>query len=280
MSDIAIIGAGELGGAIAYVLARRDFGAAIRLIDDAGHIAEGKALDIAQAGPIDGFAATVSGSTDLATAGGADIVVMADRADGTEWQGDDGLAMLRRLVRFAPHALIVCAGATQGTLVERGVRDLHIRREHLVGTAPAALAAAARAVVALAIDASPRDVALSLLGVPPSRIVIPWNDATVAGLAVTRLIDEPTRRQLHGRIAAMWPPGPHALASAVSQAVEGLIGRSRTVVSCFVAPDDSSGRRMRTAAMPVQLGSGGIERIVLPSLDVVDRVALDNAMLL
>lgn len=70
MEDIAIIGAGDLGGALADALARLDIAAAIRLIDDAGAVAEGKALDIMQAGPIEGFSTAVSGSSDLAAAGG------------------------------------------------------------------------------------------------------------------------------------------------------------------------------------------------------------------
>ena len=65
MRDIAIIGAGELGGATAHALARRDVATTIRLVDDRGRVAEGKALDIMQAAPIEGFATGVSGSTDL-----------------------------------------------------------------------------------------------------------------------------------------------------------------------------------------------------------------------
>src|SRR5205085_2582004 len=97
MPHIAIIGAGELGGAIAHVLARRHLASAIRLIDDAGRVAEGKALDIMQAAPVEGFAAGLSGSADLSTAGGAAVVIIADRVGGTEWQGEEGLALLRRL---------------------------------------------------------------------------------------------------------------------------------------------------------------------------------------
>ena len=68
MSDIAIVGAGELGGLLAYTLARRNLAAAVRLVDEAGRIAAGKALDIMQAAPIESFATAVSGSNDIATA--------------------------------------------------------------------------------------------------------------------------------------------------------------------------------------------------------------------
>jgi malate dehydrogenase len=278
--DIAVIGAGELGGAVAHSLARRNVARAIRLIDDTRRVAEGKALDILQAAPVEGFTSHLSGSTDWSTAGGAAVIVIADRVEGPEWRGEDGLSLLQRLTALAPRAVIVSASASPLELIEDGVRKLRLDSRRLLGSAPEALAGAARAMVALAVDGSPRDVALSILGVPPSRIVLPWEDATVAGFATTRLIDEPTRRRLTNQLAALWPPGPYALAAAATKTVEAIVGRARTLVTVFVGPDDSAGQRARTAALPVRLGAAGIERVVLPKLNVADRVALENAMLL
>jgi malate dehydrogenase len=280
MPDVAIIGAGELGGAVAHVLARHDLVGSISLIDETGRVASGKALDIAQAAPVEGFATELSGSTDISTAAGAAIVILADRIAGGEWQGDEGLLLLQRLMRTASGAVILCAGATQRELVDRGVRELRIGRQRLLGSAPEALAGGARALVALAVNGSPRDVALSLLGVPPAQTVIPWEDATIAGFALTRILDEPTRRRLGARIAALWPPGPHALAAAATLAVEAMMGRSRRIASCFVGPDTSAGTRTRTAALPVRLASAGIVEVVLPSMSAVEQLALDNAMML
>ena len=280
MQRVAIIGAGELGGALAHVLARRDAVDEICLIDQSGGVAAGKALDITQAAPIEEFATRLTGSADPSSAGGAAIVVVADRVTGGEWQGEDGLALLKRLVQMAPDAILLCAGASQRELVERGVREAHVPRSRLFGSAPEALAAAARAFVALEANASPSDVALSLLGVPPAHIVVPWDDAAIGGFGATRVLDEPARRRISARLPALWPPGPYALASAAAKIIEAAIGRSRALATCFVAPDDSAGRRVRTAALPVRLGAAGIEAVVLPSLGAHDRVALDNAMLL
>jgi malate dehydrogenase len=278
MQSVAIIGAGELGGAVAHVLARRDISRSIVLVDETGRVAAGKALDIAQAAPVEQFSTDLSGSTDVSSAAGASVVILADRAGGTDWQGDDGLLMLRRIAQMAPGAVILCAGASQRELVDRGVRELHLSRTRLFGSAPEAFANGARALVALAIDGSPRDVALSVLGVPPAHLVIPWESATVAGRALNRAFDEPARRQLAARIVAMWPPGPYALASAAAAVLDAMSGRSRRLASCFVAPDTTAGTRTRTAALPVRLSAAGIVEVVLPSLSVVEQVALDNAM--
>jgi len=88
MQDVAIVGAGELGANLAHVLASRDVVASIRLIDGAGSVAAGKALDIMQASPIAPFTTTVSGATDISYAAGSTIVVIADRVGHGEWQGD------------------------------------------------------------------------------------------------------------------------------------------------------------------------------------------------
>jgi malate dehydrogenase len=278
MQRVAIIGAGELGGATAHALARSHLVRSITLIDETRRVAAGKALDIAQAAPVEGFATQLSGATDVSMAAGASIVILADRVTGGEWQGEDGLVLLKRLSQTAASAVIVCAGPSQRELVDRGVRELKFSRARLFGAAPESLAAAARALVALAVDGSPRDISLSVLGVPPARTVIPWADATVAGLALTRLVDEPARRRLGARITALWPPGPYALAAAAATVIEAMAGRSRRAVSCFVAPDLSTGSHTRTGALPVRLGPAGIVDVMLPTLSAVEQVALDNAM--
>lgn len=278
MQQVAIIGAGELGGAVAHVLARRNLVRSVVLIDETGRVAAGTALDITQAAPVEGFATELSGATDVAAAAGAAIVILADGVGGGEWQGESGLLLLKRIAQMAPRAVILCAGATQRELVDRGVRELHLNRSRLIGSAPEALVGGARALVALAVNGSPRDVAVSVLGVPPAHTVIPWEDATIAGFSITRQLDEPTRRRLGARVAALWPPGPYALASAATLVVEVMAGRTRRIASCFVAPDVSAGVRTRTAAVPVRLSASGVVEVVLPPLSAIDRVALDNAI--
>src|SRR5262245_64298936 len=80
MQDVAIVGAGELGGDLAHALARRDIVRSIRLIDAAGSVAAGKALDIMQSAPVEQFSTEVGGATDISYAAGAAVVVIADGA--------------------------------------------------------------------------------------------------------------------------------------------------------------------------------------------------------
>ena len=277
--DVAIVGAGALGGALAHALARRGLARSVRLIDRDASLAAGKALDIMQAAPIEGFTTRVSGAADPRSAAGAAVVVIADLAGGAEWQGDDGLQLLEQLSERST-ATLLCSGASQCELVDRGVRELHLPRERLFGSAPEALAGAVRAIVALETHGSARDVALTVLGLPPAHIVVPWEEAAVGGLGATRVLDEPARRRVTARIAPLWPPGPYALAAAAAKVVDALLGRSHRLVSAFALQDDGGGRRTRAVALPVRVGPGGIVHIEEPLLRGRDRVVLDNAMLL
>src|SRR5207247_10991088 len=100
MREVAIVVVGELGGLLAHVLAQRSVAREIRLVDEADRVASGKALDIAQAAPIEAFATQLKGTADLTTITGATIVAIADRPGGVEWQGGDGLMLLERIGRL------------------------------------------------------------------------------------------------------------------------------------------------------------------------------------
>jgi malate dehydrogenase len=280
MHQVAIIGAGEIGGLLTHALARRNVAPDILLVDDNGRAAQGKALDIAQAAPVEGFASRVSGTADIAAAASASVVALADPFGAPPLAGDPALLLLKRLRQFAPRALIVCVDASHRELVERGVRELHMDRGRLVGSAPEALVAGLRGLVAVETGAIPRDVSLTAIGVPPHHIVVPWEDATIGGFGLTRVLGEPERRRLESRMTPLWPPGPYALAAAAAKVINAVLKRSEALVACFVAPDDSSGIRRRTAALPVRLGDAGVIDVVLPEMSVRERVQLDNAMLL
>ncbi|MGH9328812.1 MAG: hypothetical protein ACRD09_00075 [Vicinamibacterales bacterium] len=289
MSLVAIIGAGELGAAVAARVAARDRVGELRLVDPAGggSIAAGKALDIQQSGPIEGFRTRVTADADVRASAGARVVVVADSAvTSEEWQGDEGLALVGRLwplFEREPTA-IVCAGASQRQLIERGIAERRIDPRRICGSAPGALEAAIRALVAVETDGSPDDVRLEVTGTPPRGAVIGWSAATVRGAIVTEVLPAHRLNAIGARLPALWPPGPYALASAAARVVEALVAGSLRRQTCFVALDsaDFAGRirgpRGRVAAMPVRLGVGRVEMILTPSLSLQERTLLETAI--
>lgn len=280
MFEVAIFGAGDLGGSICDRLARRDSVSTIRLIDEARSIAAGKALDIRQSAPLEGFATTVVDDAGVSDGGRVDCLVIADAPVRGEWRDEEGLALVKRLVEQHPHTPIICPGAGQRALIELAVRDLHLDRSRLVGTAPEALAAAIRSLVAIEINGSAIDVALAVLGIPPDHAVVPWEDASIGGLAISRLLSQTAQRRLAERAGVLWPPGAQALAAAAVQAIDCMVGQSRRRISAFVGPDDSAGVRTRAAALPVRLDRRGIVHVEMPTLNTHDRIAFENAVML
>ncbi|HVC18817.1 MAG TPA: hypothetical protein VNE16_01970 [Vicinamibacterales bacterium] len=280
MLKVVIIGAGDLGGALAFTLARHDRVGEVRLVDAQAGIAAGKALDILQSGPIERFGTRVTASDDVGDVVGSDLVVIADRAGaaGGEWTGDEAVALLDRLAPLVPRAPIVCAGAAAAPLIEQGVSAGTVRRGRLFGSAPEALAASVRAMVALEINGSPDEVSLAVAGVPPAGFVVGWSDATIGGANVARVLTPPALARLTALVPRLWPPGPVALASAAARVADAIAVGSRRQVSCFVVLDGELGARRGLAALSVRLGPRGLEAVALPALSAHERTQLDNAI--
>jgi malate dehydrogenase len=274
MSSVSIVGAGEIGGAVARALAARERFRRIRLIDDAANVAAGKALDIRQAGPIESYDAQITGDAELSSAVDAAVVVVADGAAGGEWTGDALLMKVRRLIELGVGAPLVFAGAGARDAMERIAVELSIDRARLIGSAPEALASAIRAFTALEANGSPADVYLSVVGVPPGHVAVPWSDASIGGYSAPRVLDASAIARIDRRIPALWPPGPHSLGAAAARIAEATAFGSLRVFNCFAVLD----ARGTTAAVTVTLGARGVERLVTPTLDPRERVVFDNSV--
>ena len=280
MSSVAILGAGEIGGSAARLLTARGRVSAVRLIDEHRDIASGKALDIRQSCPIAGSDVRIDGSTDQSAAAGATVILLADSAEGGEWNGEQGLALLRRLQRVGVlrETILVCAGSGHLRLVQQALDELGLNRSKVFGCAPEALASAARALVAIEARTSPAQVCLSVLGDPPGRTVIPWEDASIAGHAVTTLLTPPQLNLVEHRLKGLWPPGPTALGSAAALFCEAVASGSRRLVSAFVSLDRENGTKAPVCAWPVAIGPGGLARVTTPTLTTRNRVVLDEVI--
>ena len=277
MSFIAILGAGAIGGALAHRLASRARVPEVRLIDGDGTIAQGKALDIQQSSPIERFGTRITSDTVIEAAAGAEVVILADAARGPEHAGEDGLALVRRLGAIETRAPIVFAGATQRELMARAIGELHLDRRRIVGSSPSALESAVRALIALEINGSPADVQVLVVGVPPRRAVIGWESATASGQPLSAQVPPHRLAAISAMLPGLWPPGPQVLASAAARVAEALAIGSRRRYSCFAAVDEPAGRGL-IAALPVELGPGGIERVIRPPLSRQELTLLENAL--
>jgi malate dehydrogenase len=274
MSFIAIIGAGPIGGSLAHKLAQRSRVAEVRLIDTAGSIARGKALDILQSSPIESFSTRVTGAEAINAAAGAAVIVIADHASGEgEHTGEAALAMLKQLAAIDTKAPIVCAGASQRDLIMKATGELRLSTARVIGSAPFALESALRAMAGVMIDGTGVEVTLRVVGVPPRAAVVTWEEATAHGQPLSSALAAHHIAALSDRIRSLWPPGPYALGSSAARVVEAIASGSRRRYSCFVAV-----RPGAVTAMPVELGPEGIVRIIEPTLTPQERTRMESAL--
>ena len=280
MSLVAIIGAGEIGGAVARALASRARVGAVRLIDDNAPVASGKALDLLQSGPIARSDARIDGAADLAAAAGASAIVLADPVGAAEWSGEAALAVLRRLKAggHLDRSVLICAGAGHHGVMQQAFDELGLSRRRVVGSSPESLAAGARALVAIEARAASNQVALMVMGRPPHKIVVPWSEASVAGYSVASVLTAPQLHQVERRLRGLWPPGPNALGTAAALFCESVVTGSRRIFSAFVSLDRDNGTRAPVCAWPVSLGASGLERATTPKLSGRDQVVVDEVL--
>ena len=279
MFTVSIIGAGDLGGAVAQTLAERDRIDRILLVDVVGSVAAGKALDIQQMGPVHGFRTSLDGTEDSTRVTGSAVCVVADRYGKTsaEWHGDEGVSMLRGLAPYLGGAPIVFAGALQADLLSSAVRDLNIPEPRAIGSSPEAFRSAVTAIVAVEARCSPKEVALTVLGTP-GRFVVPWSEASIGGYALERALSQVQLTRIEARTAKLWPPGALTLGLAAARVTEALVESSRQSYSLLTMLGGEFGVKDRVGALPVMLSSTGIEHRKLPSLSTRERILVDTAL--
>lgn len=280
MATVCIFGAGDIGGAIAHALAQGERVSRVLLIDADGKVAAGKALDIQQSGAVDHFHVRLDGTDDVSRVAGCAVCVIADRfgRPSSEWQGEDGLAMMTRLASYAGDPPMVFAGASQAELLRALAREGHVRRERLIGSSPEALVAAVRAMVAMEARCSPSEVNLTVLGTPPSGFVVPWSEASIGGYSLERVLSQVQLTRIEARAARLWPPGPFALGLAAARVAEGLVQHARRAFSVLMVLGGEFGVRGRVGAIPVSLSPAGVTDTRVPTLNTRERVRLETAL--
>jgi malate dehydrogenase len=273
VSTVVILGAGEIGGTAAREIAALDLISRIVIVDDLATVAAGKALDVAQSAPVDGYHTALSGTSDVAAVVGAAAMVIADEAD------DEGpFSLLRRIAGLNQLAPIICAGATHASLVEKAVTEAGIQRTRVFGSAAEALRSAVIAITSAEANVAPADISLSVLGRPPQQIIVPWDEASIGGRCATNVLSAAQLARLDARIARLWPPGPYALAAAAARIIRTAFTRSPRTHAALVAVTRDEGLPGRSAMMPVTLDSKGIATLVPPSLSTRDRVRFDTTL--
>jgi len=114
--------------------------------------------------------------------------------------------------------------------------------------------------------------------VPPRDAVIGWDAATAFNQPIAAVLAPHHLAALSGRLPALWPPAPYALASAAARVAEALALGARRRYTCFAAVDAAGAGRDLIAAVPVEIEKGGIKQTLDPALSRHERTAFENGL--
>jgi malate dehydrogenase len=286
---IALIGAGMIGGTLAHLAAMRELGDIV-LFDIAEGIPEGKALDIAQAGPVDGFDAALKGSSDYADIAGADVcIVTAGIARKPGMSRDDLLGINLKVMKavgegiktHAPKSFVICITNPLDAMVWALREFSGLPHERVVGMAGVLDSARFRHFVAEEFKVSVEDVTACVLGGHGDTMVPIVEYSTVAGIPIPDLIkmgwstqeriDAIVKRTRGGggEIVALLKTGSafYAPATSAIAMAESYLKDKKRVLPAAANLTGQYGVDNLYVGVPVVIGAAGVERIVEIALD-------------
>ena len=293
---IALIGAGMIGGTLAHLAAMRELGDIV-LFDIAEGIPEGKALDIAQAGPIDDYDAKLRGTSDYVDIAGADVcIVTAGVPRKPGMSRDDLLGINLKVMKavgegirqHAPNAFVICITNPLDAMVWALREFSGLPHNKVVGMAGVLDSARFRHFLAEEFGVSVEDVTAFVLGGHGDTMVPVVQYSTVAGIPVPDLIKQgrSTKERIDaivqrtrsggGEIVALLKTGSAFYAPAASgiAMAEAYLGDQKRILPCAAYVDGQYGLDGLYVGVPVLIGAGGVEKIVEIELDAEDKAGL------
>ena len=281
---IALIGAGNIGGTLAHLAAIKELGDIV-LFDVIEGVPQGKALDLAQSGPVEGFNASIKGANDYADIAGADVcIVTAGVARKPGMSRDDLLGINLKVMKavgegiktHAPDAFVICITNPLDAMVW-ALREFSGLPHHMVvGMAGVLDSARFRHFLAEEFQVSVEDVTAFVLGGHGDTMVPVVEYSTVAGIPIPDLIamgwstkeriDAIVQRTRSGggEIVGLLKTGSAYYAPATSgiEMAEAYLKDKKRLLPCAAHLTGQYGVDDLYVGVPVVIGAGGVERIV------------------
>jgi len=276
---IAVIGAGMVGATTAQRLAEKELGDIV-ITDVVPGMPQGKALDLLQAAPVEGYDANITGSNDIADIQDADLVVItAGLARKPGMSRDDLLRMNGEIVggladsvrKYAPDSIVIVVTNPLDVMAQLVHRRTRFDDRRIMGMAGVLDSARFRTFIALELGVSTKHVNAMVMGGHGDSMVPLPRFSTVAGVPVTELlpaqrIDELVDRTRNGgaEIVNLLKQGSafYAPSAAIASMAESIIRDHKRLVTAAVYLTGQYGIRNVFAGVPVKLGAQGVEEIV------------------
>jgi malate dehydrogenase len=283
-NKIALIGAGNIGGTLAHLAAAKELGDIV-LFDVVEGVPQGKALDLSQCGPVEGFDVALKGSNDYADIQGADVIIVtAGIARKPGMSRDDLLGINLKVMKAvgegiknnAPDAFVICITNPLDAMVW-ALREFSQLPHHMVvGMAGVLDSSRFRTFLAQEFGVSVQDVTAFVLGGHGDTMVPIVEYSTVAGIPIPDLIkmgwstqervDAIVKRTRGGggEIVALLGTGSAYYAPATSgiEMAESYLKDKKRLLPCAVNLTGQYGVNDLYVGVPCVIGAGGVEKIV------------------
>lgn len=299
-NKISLVGAGNIGGTLALLAGLKELGD-ITLFDIAEGMPQGKALDIAQAAPIEGFDAVLAGANDYTALAGSDVVIVtAGVARKPGMSRDDLIGINTNVMQQVgagirdncPDAFVICITNPLDVMVGVLQRAAGLPTSRVVGMAGVLDSARFRCFLAEEFNVSVEDVTAFVLGGHGDTMVPLVRYSTVAGIPVPDLIamgwstqeriDSIVQRTRDGgaEIVGLLKTGSafYAPASSAIEMAEAYLGDKKRVLPCAAWVDGAYGLDGLYVGVPVVIGAGGVERVVDIALNDDERKMFDHSV--
>ncbi len=292
---IGLIGAGQIGGTLALLAAQKELGDIV-LYDIVEGVPQGKALDIAQSGPLAGFDANVTGTNSYDDLAGADVLIITAGVPRKPGMSRDDLldvnlkiisAVASGVKQTCPNAFSILVTNPLDAMVHAYWKLTGFPAHKVVGMAGVLDSTRFRTFVAMELGVSVKDVDAIVLGGHGDTMVPLPRLATVGGLPLTELLPADKIAAIVQRTrdggaeivkllktgSAFYSPAASAIAMA-----EGYLRDQTRVLPCCAYLDGQYGMRGYFVGVPVVIGKGGIEKIIELALTAEEKQQLDASL--
>ena len=299
-TKIALIGAGQIGGTLAHLAAIKEMGDVV-LFDIADGTPQGKALDIAEAGPVEGFDASLKGTTDYADIAGADVcIVTAGVPRKPGMSRDDLLGINLKVMKavgegikaHAPNAFVICITNPLDAMVWALREYSGLPHNMVCGMAGVLDSARFRHFLSLEFEVSMKDVTAFVLGGHGDTMVPLTRYSTVGGIPLPDLVEMGGTSQekldaivqrtrdggaeivgLLGNGSAFYAPATSAIEMA-----EAYLKDQKRLLPCAAYVDGALGLKGMYVGVPTIIGNGGIEKVVDIKLSKSEQAMFDKSV--
>ena len=276
---VTVVGSGNVGATAAQRLAEKGY-ADVVLVDIIEGVPQGKALDLAEAGPIEGYDGRVIGSNNYEQTAGSDLVVITAGLARKPGMSRDDLLMknceivkgvTEQVARHSPQCILVVVSNPLDAMCQVALRTSRFPRERVIGMAGVLDSARFRTFVAMELKVSVENVQALVMGGHGDTMVPLPRFTVVAGVPITELMSPETIERLVKRtreggaeIVSYLKTGSayYAPSSAVVEMVDAILMDRGKILPCAAYLQGEYGIKDLYVGVPVKLGAKGIEQIL------------------